>query len=447
MVPPRVHDPGQDPVIAARLSVPGLPAGHVDRPRLLAMLESGVKSPLTLISAPAGSGKTALAAAWVRVTDREVGWVTFEAGDERPAMFWPLVLQCLRSCGVPLPVALDNSSMVQTRVSTSKAVAALPESLTLVLDGFEIADAELADALDFVLRHCDGRLGVVMLTRADPVLPLHRYRLSGSMCEIRMRDLAFTTAEAEQLARACGLGLEGNALGSLMERTRGWAAGLRFAAMALERCGDPDAAVLRLTGDTGNVAEFLMKEILEAQTPDIRDLLLRTSVVDLLQPGLSEELAGRSASRTLGSLAHANMLVDELVEPAGWFSYHPFLRDLLRAELRHRDPDLLVRLQRRAADWYDAQSPSVDIAERGDPRAVQPLVEPLTRREREVLGHLADLLTTEEIAATMFVSVNTVRTHVRHILRKLAVSRRNQAVRKAHALRLIGTRPNVALPK
>ncbi len=322
---------------------------------MTSLLDQGSALPLTLVSAPAGSGKTSLVAAWVarRSAEKAVGWITFEEGDDRPGTFWPLVADCLRRSGVDLP---DDRGSRRTHrgmlTRLSACLARLPAPFTLVLDGYEVADADLAADLEFVLGHSGSRLRLVVLTRVDPVLPLHLFRLADSMAELRMADLAFTTEEAAQLAARSGVSLSVPSVERLVARTRGWAAGLRFAAMVLATSEDADAGVDQLAGDTGNIAEYLMAEILQTQSPEVRDLLLRTSVVDVLQPGLTEALGGRSAGRRLAALARANVLVEEVPAQPGWYRYHPFLRDLLRAELAYASPSRHRRLQRQAASWF-----------------------------------------------------------------------------------------------
>ncbi|WP_244928084.1 LuxR family transcriptional regulator [Nocardioides sp. W7] len=469
-------DPGRDsPLLRARCAVPAAPRCYVERPRLDEALEAGTGRGLTLVSAPAGSGKTVAVAAWAtgrlarQVPGERIGWVTFEAGDDRPAIFWPLVVDCLRRCGLRVPGGPPGSGRTSrtllARIGT--ALAELDGPLTLVLDGYEVADRQLAEGLEFLLAHSGEHLRLVIVSRTDPILPVHRWRLSGDLAEVRLADLAWNQQETERLLQQAGVVLRPETIRALVDRVGGWTAGLRFVATTLAQSQDPDAEADRITGATGNIAEYLINEILMAQPVDARDVLLRTSVVELLQPGLIEELGGRAASRTLAVLAHANVLVEEVATKPGWYRYHALFRELLCAELAYASPARLAGLQRRAVRWYAAHGVVAELPvgagptaavrtraacrgaaqEAGRPARAPELVgpgltgvvlEPLTTREREVLGHLSELLTTEEIAATMFVSVNTVRTHVRHILRKLAVTRRNEAVRRARALELLG---------
>ncbi len=349
-----------DPVLALRFAVPRSPTLYVERPRLIKRLDRGAELPLTLVSAPAGSGKTALVAAWAAqraASGRSTAWITFEEQDVPATVFWPHVHETLRRQGVSIPGKRFDTARAHSRMLTALATALARQThpVTLVLDGYEIATAEESSDIDFLLRHSDQRLRVVILTRVDPVLPLHRYRLAEIITEVRMADLAFTTEETAQLVHLSGISMSSDSIAALTRRTRGWAAGLRFAAMYLERSDHPDEAVTQLAGDSGNIAEYLMAEVLQTHSAEVRSLLLRTSVVDVLQPGLIEELGGRSAGRMLASLAGGNVLVEPLPDHPGWYRYHPFLRELLRAELAHQSPTRRRRLHKKAADWFARQ--------------------------------------------------------------------------------------------
>ncbi len=237
-------------------------------------------------------------------------------------------------------------------LSLATALARLPERVTLVVDGYELVDREMAADVDFLLRHSGHRLRLVFVTRCDPVLPLYRYRLEESVAELRIAELAFTDDEASELLVRSGVTLAPSSVRALNTRTGGWAVGLRFAARILATCEDPDQGVEEVTGDRGNIAEYLLGEVLNAQEPEVRELLLSTSVADTLQPGLTEELGGRSAGRTLALLTKANAFVEPVPEHAGFYRYHPFFRDMLRAELAFESPELMEDLQRRAAAWF-----------------------------------------------------------------------------------------------
>ncbi|MGH3316262.1 MAG: LuxR C-terminal-related transcriptional regulator [Nocardioidaceae bacterium] len=341
--------------------MPRLPNGYVDRGRLHRRLDKAAELPLTLVSAPAGTGKTTLLTGWAaaRSPATDIAWVTFEEGEGTADLFWVDVHEAVRRhVRIRRPKALEDTRRWVT--SLAVALARRESRLTLVLDGFEhVADA-VSDDLDFLLRHNGDRLRVVLLTRDDPALPLHRYRLEDTLHEMRMGDLAFTAGEARELLEHAGVRLTTAASRNLNDRTQGWAAGLRFAARSLAERADPDHAVDDVTGSTGEIWEYLLAEVLDRQPGATRALLLNTCVVDVLRPGLAEELAGLSASRSLTRLAHANAFLEPLVEEPGCYRMHPLFGEMLRVELAHASPRRLVRLHRRAAQWYAAHDRVAD---------------------------------------------------------------------------------------
>jgi ATP/maltotriose-dependent transcriptional regulator MalT len=375
-----LDDPGHHP-----FEIPAPPRRYVGRGRLERQLDEGQDLPLTLVSAPAGSGKTALVAAWAAArTAREVAWVASEAGDEGSERFWPLVTEALRRGGLSVTHRRGDERLDTTRqvlTSLGMALANLPRRITLVLDGFEVADPALASELDFVMSHSGRRLRVVMLTRADPMLPLHRFRLEEAITELRMADLAFTEDETAQLLTCLGIRLAGTSVCTLLRRTRGRAAELTAAGTLLARSHDPEQAVARLSEGSGNVVEQAMA----------------------LSPSDPLASAPRSPARSRAiEIPPLTTFGAQYGEPVIW-----------EAQAHRTSPH------------------GTTVLEGGE------ILEPLTAKEREVLQHLSELLTTQEIADAMFISVNTVRTHVRSILRKLAVSRRNEAVRRGRAMSLV----------
>lgn len=335
--------------------VPGVPDNYVRRDRLLTLLDRAASRPLVLVSAPAGSGKTSLMADWVsaRADHHTTEWVTFERGEDA---FWPGMLGGLSRLGVGVPsrsLPSGTGSVARGALTAlAMAVARHPDPVTLVLDGYEMESREVAADLDYLLRHSGHRLHLVLVTRVDPILPLYRYRLEDTLVEVRMADLAFTDDEAEQLLTRAGVRLSAEAVRALNERTHGWVAGLRFSSKFLDQSDDPDLAVAQVAGDRGDIGEYLMGEVLAAQTPENRDLLLSTSIPDTIAPGLAEELGGRSASRILSFLARVNAFVEPVPEHPGYYRYHPFFRDLLRAELAYEAPQEMERLQRATAEWF-----------------------------------------------------------------------------------------------
>lgn len=344
----------------AWLGAPPVGALHVRRPRLLQRLDAAEARPLILVSAPAGYGKTSLVADWVSApgTGERAAWVTFEEHDQG---FWHGFVSCLQSTGVQTSAdAFSHTGpSLERRVLTSLAavVAGHGSRVRVVVDGYDVVSDAVGRDLDFLLRHSGHRLQLVLLTRSDPMMPLYRYRLDDSIVELRMRELAFTDDEAARLYASAGVELEKSSVVALNQRTEGWPVGLRFASAMLQERADTDAAVAEVVGDTGNIAEYLVAEVLDVQRPEIRRLLLRTSIPDMVHPGLDVALGGAATAHTLSLLTRENAFVDQVPGHPGCYRYHPFFRDLLRATLAYEDPQELDRLQHVAAAWF---------ADRGD---------------------------------------------------------------------------------
>lgn len=336
---------------AARFRVPELAAFHVPRPRLMRALTRADQVPLVLVSAPAGTGKTSLAAEWA-ARRGNTGWITFEDGD---TAFWGPVIEGLNRIGleVPTPDGETTGCLGRERLrALAEAIVRTPQRLTLVLDGPLLASLELAHEIDFLLRHTLGRLSLVLLSRVDPVLPLYRYRLTDTLLEIRAADIAFTDEEASRLLRRSGVKLSPGSVRDLNRRTRGWAAGLRFAALTLAGQSDPEQAVATVVSQANDINEYLIGEVLDAQPPQVRRFLLDTCLPDVLLPGLAEELAGPGAGHTLGLLSRSNAFLEPVADQPGAYRYYPFFRELLRAQLGYESPHAMVDLHRRAARWF-----------------------------------------------------------------------------------------------
>jgi LuxR family maltose regulon positive regulatory protein len=330
----------------SRSHVPPAPAHHLSRARLSGLLAAST-APLALLSAPAGSGKTALAVEWAHSlgADREVVWVSCHVGDVDP---WADVL---RRTGTG-----DVDGGRHDRVEqVVEAAGRSPVPWTVFLDGYDVRSPEAAEELDLLLTYAGDALQVVLTTRADPVLPLHRYRLSGRLLEVRAADLAFTDAEAGSLLRAGGIDLDPDDLHALNERLAGWAAGLRFALPTLASHPAPRALVSSAVTYNGNINAFLVEEVLDAQPPALRDLILTTSVPDTLTPGLLEELTGLPAAPTTLRLMRANVFLESAPGDESGLRYVPFFRSLVLAQLAHEAPERFRRLHRSVAAWYASE--------------------------------------------------------------------------------------------
>ncbi|MER6098566.1 LuxR C-terminal-related transcriptional regulator [Streptomyces sp. NPDC001728] len=345
-----------DPFLRTRIVPPTRPATFLRRQRLVERLGRARGTPLTLVNGPAGAGKTLLTADWAATLGRPVAWLTAEAGDERPAVFWTYVLRALRGSGTPLPRALavpPDAAEVDPRLLEALAarLSELAEPAVLVIDEFDrVTSPEVAEQLALVLRHAGLGLRLVIGSRTEPLMPLHGYRLAGRLTEIRAAELAFTREEAGALLDLHGLSLSAEAVGSLVDRTRGWAAGLRLCALAARESPDPEAYLEEFEADRSTVADFLLAEVLKGRPEEAQDLLLRVSVLTRFNPGLANALTGRiDAEPLLRALVRDNAFVEAL----GHSSYrlHPLFREILRAHLRERLPALEPELHRRAARW------------------------------------------------------------------------------------------------
>ncbi|MFD5806178.1 LuxR C-terminal-related transcriptional regulator [Streptomyces sp. NPDC127020] len=350
------HDPGAGPFLRTRTAVPALPATFLRRGRLTRRLDAGPDTPLTLVSGAAGAGKTLLVADWAARARRPVAWLTNDAGHQGSGTFWAYVLEALRGAGEPVPPEV-GAPACGDRVDPlfpSRLAGALCERdrpVTVVLDEYDrVTDPEISAQLEFVLRHAGAGLRLVLVTRNEPRLPLHRYRTSGRLTEIRNADLAFTPDEAAELLALHGLRLPRHATLGLVEHTRGWAAGLRLCALAARDSPDPERYLKEFEAGHSAVADFLLAEVLDRQDPGIRGLLLRVSVLDDFRPELADALTGRrDAESALAGLRRQNAFV----EYRGAVSYrlHPLFAEILRAHLRERLPGLEAELHRRAAVW------------------------------------------------------------------------------------------------
>ncbi|WP_310725276.1 LuxR C-terminal-related transcriptional regulator [Streptomyces sp. N2A] len=348
-----------DPLLDAKLTVPAAPRAHVARHRLLDGLSAGAAGPLTLITGPAGTGKTTLAAAWARSggTPGPVAWLTLDTCDRTPGVFWSYVVEALRRAlprlpdGIGMPSAPGGAgTSLLTRLAA--ATERLPAPVVLVLDGFEkVAGRRVPAGLEFLLEHAGPLWRLVVTSRVEPLLPLHRYRAEDRLTEIRGADLAFTPHEVAVLLRRHDLRPPEDVVQALTRRTEGWAAGLRLCALAMGRTDDPAAFVRSLVSSEQAVSGYLLAEVLDAQSAATTELLLRTSVLDRLHPDLANALGGGGdAEAILARLTRENAFV-EPVPGTTWCRVHPLFAEVLRTQLRIRHPGLAPRLHARAARW------------------------------------------------------------------------------------------------
>ncbi|MEV7226969.1 LuxR C-terminal-related transcriptional regulator [Polymorphospora sp. NPDC051019] len=342
---------GDLPLLASKLAVPPAPAVSVRRTRLLGLLDSGAAGPVTIVTGPAGWGKTTLLAAWARERpDGPPGWLSVDAGDGADR-FWAYVRAALDTTVGP-----DGPAGSDGPLRLADALARRPEPVTLVVDDFHLLDdADVLAGVDLLLRHAGLRL--VVGTRREPALPLHRFRLADELTEIRAADLTFGPDEAAELLAGHGVALPAGLVDDLHDRTEGWPAGLRLAADALKGHPEPAGLVDGFTGDHPVIAGYLAEEVLAGLPADLRDVLRRGCVADRLTGELVETLTGRpDGERLLGELErHTGLVRAAGGRPPAW-RCHRMLGELLRAELHRHDPGAAADLHRRAAAWHAGQA-------------------------------------------------------------------------------------------
>src|SRR5690348_8813684 len=349
----------KQPPASVGAPVPAARGGIVSRRGLFEQL--GRAGRVTQVSAPAGSGKTFLLRSWIGGAGlaESSAWVSVQREERSPQRFWVSVLSALRQTAAgsivvgPLTVApdLDGWAVVERLL---KDLESLQDQAWLVIDDVhELRSAEALRQLELLLMRAPPELRCVLATRNDVRLGLHRLRLEGELTEIRAANLRFTIDEARVMFGAAGVELPESALALLHARTEGWAAGLRLAALSLAGHPDPERFAAEFSGSERTVAEYLLAEVMERQSEEVRRLLLRTSMLDRISGELADLLTGGSGGeRTLQDLEEAGAFVVSLDGRRSWFRYHRLFADLLQLELRHTEPGGLATLHATAAGWY-----------------------------------------------------------------------------------------------
>ena len=366
--PVRDHDqvamkpPGQSPprFLEGKLQVPQAHFPVLRRRRITGLLDQAARNRVTLISGPAGAGKTVACAAWAAAPPqaRRVVWLTLDAEDQQ-AWFWAYVcagLSRLRSIPAESLRSLEDVSPDGFPLRLVETAQTFTEPVILVLDDIhEMTDPFVLGGIDLLIRHAPATLRLVLSARQPPALQLARLRVAGELADIGGHDLACTSEEADAYFSMLGLDVAPSARDALLRRTQGWMAGLRLAAMAARSDPEPGATITDLAGDEPIVTDYLWDEVLVKQAPATRMFLLRTCIASQVSGDLADALTGQSGSaRTLDRLSRENSFVDVVDRERGEYAYHPLLRQVLTAELHREIPHEIPVLLRRAARWYAA---------------------------------------------------------------------------------------------
>ena len=349
-------------ILATKLFIPPPAPQLVPRLRLRAHLNEGAHRALTLVSAPAGFGKTTLVSTWVATCGRPVAWLSLDARDSEPARFLTYLFTALQTIaeGIgerelhalhspqPPPVEAILTGLIN-------ALAALHTPAVLVLDDYHAVDSpEVDDTLAFLLEHLPPSLHLVVTTREEPQFPLARLRARGQLTEVRAGDLRFTPDEATTfLNQAMGLALDAAEVAALEARTEGWIAGLQLAALSMRGRDDVHGFVQAFAGDNRYIVDYLVDEVLAQQPAATRAFLLQTSILDRLCGALCEAVTGQeNGGGMLAVLERANLFVIPLDDQRRWYRYHALFADVLRAHLQAEQPDRVAMLHQRASAWH-----------------------------------------------------------------------------------------------
>jgi LuxR family maltose regulon positive regulatory protein len=367
------------PLLTTKLYVPRVTPQLVPRARLIEQLDAGLHRKLTLISAPAGFGKTTLVAEWVQHTDRPLAWLSLDEGDNDPIRFFTYLLAALQRTDPD--IGQTARAMLQAPrlpppepllTSLINDIAETPQPFILVLDDYHSINAQsIHDALAFLLEHLPPRMHLVVATRADPPVPTARLHGRGQVTDLRQSDLRFTLDEAaEFLNQVMGLGLSAEDVDALDKRTEGWIAGLQMAAVSMQGRDDTAGFVRAFVGSHRYILDYLGEEVLRQQPEHVQRFLLQTAILERLTGPLCDTVVaigqltdvdtGESSVRFFGDsqavledLERRNLFIVPLDDERRWYRYHHLFSDLLRQQLQRQRPHLVPELHRRASEWYE----------------------------------------------------------------------------------------------
>ncbi len=359
------------PILSTKLYPPLPTESFVSRGRLIERVQAGANGRVMIISAPPGFGKSTLLAAWIASRqDEKAAWYSLDEDDNDPARFFGYIAASLRTVQPDSVQSLD--SLLETlSPNPRELIAALINDLSefvskdvvLVLDDYHhITQQPIHDAIAYLIDHLPNNLHLVFISRADPPLPLGRWRVRGQLTEIRADDLRFTEEETAQfLNQTMGLSLSAEDIRTLEARTEGWVAGLQLAALSLQKSSNPSEVISAFAGSNRYVAEYLTDEVLSRQSEALRDFLLKTSILERFNASLCDHVLETSNSESmLAELERANLFIIPLDSDSNWFRYHHLFADLLQRRLTQADQNKIADLHHRAAEWFEKNNDLLD---------------------------------------------------------------------------------------
>ena len=354
-------------LLGDKLRIPRLSLAILRRRRVIDLIEQAAQHRVTVVSGPAGAGKTVACGSWASAAPAScrIAWLTLGAEDRDPARFWPYVQAALTRTGTmaaDVAQVLQNTAPDAVPLRLVEAAQLLTEPVTLVLDDVhELGDdGPVLAGLDLMIRHAPPTLRLILSGRCPPRLQLARLRVAGELADVTSADLACTAEEAEAYFAMLGLDVDGYARDELLRRTEGWMAGLRLAAMGV-RAREEDGRITDIAGDEPLVTDYLWDEVLGRQPPETRLFMLRTSVTEEMSGDLADTLTGEpGGARTLQRLSRENNFVEAVSHDHAAYRYHPLLRDVLVAERSREIPHEVPILLRRAARWHAAHDRAID---------------------------------------------------------------------------------------
>jgi LuxR family transcriptional regulator, maltose regulon positive regulatory protein len=371
--PPQAFDQGM-PVLSGRLAPPRLPHALVERDRLLVALDGALLTPLALLAAPAGWGKTTLLAAWARRHEAQVAWLSLDELDTSPTRFWVSLIAALRRGGGYAPsfgetaVALLESpqppplpTILTALLQELEGHSAPPASIVLILDDYQvIEDPAIHQGMSFFLEHLPAHVHLILASRVDPDLPLARWRVRGQLTEIRADELRFQEVEASQyLGKVLSPPLSAEEVRQLLSRTEGWIAGLHLAALTLQKREDRAAFLQAFTGSQRYLLDYVQEEVLARLPERVRDFLLHTAILSRLDASVCQAVTAaperRVSQQMLELLERANLFLVSLDEERRSYRLHELFREALLSALHTSYPESVLVLHRRAARFYEAQ--------------------------------------------------------------------------------------------